>query len=62
MAYFTCALYTYTYTCMYVCMNVCMYVCMYRRSGNFHIKNNSRKNFHGVKFLRFCSIHEFFNS
>ena len=34
----------------------------YRRSGNFHVKNNSRENFRVVKFSRFRSICEnFFN-
>ena len=33
---------------------------MYRKSGNFHIKNNSRENFRVVKFSRFRSICEIF--
>ena len=32
----------------------------YRRSGNFYVKNNSRKKFCVVKFLRFRSIREIF--
>ena len=36
-------------------MYVCMYVCTYRRSGNFHVKNNSHE-----KFSRFRSIRKIF--
>ena len=30
--------------------------CNYRRSVNFHVKNNLRENFCGVKFSRFHSL------
>ena len=39
---------------------VLWFVTYYHRSGNFHIKNNSRENFHGVKFSQFNSPHEMF--
>ena len=31
---------------------------IYCRSGNVHVKNNAVKNFRGVKFSQFCSVHE----
>ena len=39
---------------------VCVVYRKYRRSGNFHVKNNSRENFRVVKFSRSRSIHEIF--
>ena len=44
-----------------LCVVVRQYTCSYyRRSGNFHVKNNSRENFRVVKFLRSRSIREIF--
>ena len=35
-------------------------VALYCKSGNFHVKNDSRKKIRGIKFLCFCSIREIF--
>ena len=41
--------------------SACTYTFKYHRWGNFHIKNNLRKNFHGVTFLWFIRSANFFD-